>query len=188
MSETQTQKPSAKRSFPSRAITVEFDAPRNRGVLYKPLQKRYRGKFSVYKMPGRDMGQLATHPDTPGIRITLNAKEGTLKVFDPLGTKEGESTLLKAKRVRANGRPWEDEEHKNLDQDTIKTHLKEFRRLVDKGDLTVVEGELPALEEIDEMPGRVKINFFDSHRHAPKYEDQPDPRYQPRETVVIERG
>lgn len=151
-----------------REFTVEFGNDSGHQITINTLQLTVRGRWSIARLMSRSGGfyrgcrapmpELHGMPDIPGMRMKIIPRTRTAVLYDPL---EQDSRLMDriseagaAARLRGLSawRPNESSEHK-LNEHKFKSLVHDLSRLAGKGDLTVLEGEMPTEEQIEDMPG-----------------------------------
>jgi len=188
------EKPLDKSVLSSFDFTIEADTRRNGDILLKSIPgQRLRGAIRADKttiastkqnvddfqpmVPADQVRGLSQLPNLPGQRLSVNTKDGTYRVFDPLR----DDTALCERLVsglkqrghsvqRINGvKPLEG----TLDVHSMKTLCREIRCLVESGDAKVIQGDLPSQEDIDKMKGRYLLNAGAlTDTTQPRYEDE----------------
>jgi hypothetical protein len=160
--------------------------PRNPNISFPPLRSVLRGCWSQDQLvPGeRSTENLHLMPDIPGQHVAVDGSRRKATVSDPLAGNE--SLLRRISRARAalglhpvgskatdiTVAPEPTQEHV-LDDTGIKTWLYWLRRFVDYGLARVTAGQLPTTDEISRLPGKTRVQCFDSGvRRATYLEDQ----------------
>lgn len=154
---------------------IEIDHPRNDDVMLQSIPgTRLRSaidgtKGSVnargeYVIPLDQSMGMASMPKTPGQQIHVNPKARVYAIVDPLnGDESGLDRLnkfLKNKGIisrdsSVRGVP---KVEGTLDPHRMKTLLREIFWLVRSKEAKVVQGRLPDLEDIEELPGNFLLN------------------------------
>lgn len=176
-------------------VTLEFGDSWNRNIILDTLYETVlRGRFSLAGLHARTeekngkmvkiggvtvSPELSVMPEVPGMRMTIDAKESTARIFDPL---EDDPELLDdINRVQSNitslgGKiTFVKSVVRRLDEPTLKTLLREMCRLVEAKSATVVEGSLPKLKQIEKLPGRFLYDPAFKSQIKPRYEGDPIP-------------
>ena len=73
-------------------VEIEIDGPRNESCVFRPLQRRIRGRFDLRRVAEpKAMLLHPQHPDPiPGQRLRLNIAAGTAVRFEPGDEREVE--------------------------------------------------------------------------------------------------
>ena len=155
-------------------FAVEIDHPRNDDVLLqsivgcrlrsaiegsRPAQDSRTGEILV---PADQSKALATFPRTPGMILSVNPRNLTYEINDPLfGNDELCARITKFVRQRGISsstiggvKP----QHGTLDVHRMKTLCREVIWLAQEGALRVSKGKLPEMEEVEELPGEFLLN------------------------------
>ena len=168
-------------------FTVELGDDNNRTITVDTLKLRLRGhwkkgNFFNRKGGGRDIGAtMMQMPDLPGIRLAVNPREGTVRIYDPLA--DDKELVEQANRVMDHAyaaKQWGgkltfvEEVLTPLDPDQMKTLLLEISRSVHGKCpvMTVFQGEVPKAEQLKEQPGRELYDMWSSNEDRPRYVDQ----------------
>lgn len=166
-------------------FTVEFgcDYNRNFTITCPPFQGvDIRGRYDTSRMAKRpmgmrDLGSEATRIPSPipGAMLRIDVRRSTATLFDPLAeTTEGKEILRRynelAKRVPALRQmsPFESLTYK-LDPDQLKTLLCDLLRKLESGDITVIDGRMPELDELDNIPGHELYDPGNNSHDKPRY-------------------
>jgi hypothetical protein len=162
-------------------VTIEIGTNRNQNVAWPMTRDILRGHWQKAHLLHQELTEVTTLiPDLPGQRIKISAARATAWILDPLNLPEFAVTMAKlnfvlgAEPALTGGKvkPATDTEHGNLTPTLIKSWLYWMRRLVDEGKGHVVEGKLPTLAEIAELPGKTRCQNYDSGGRARYREDQ----------------
>ena len=164
-------------------FTIEIANKQNRQAIFRPLNERLRGEWANWNINGKTMHssvQLLPGP-IPGIRLSVDTDQRTLRRYDPLGEDEHKDLWQKLQsHLKANddhlkqGNPWPEVLIENADPTQIKTWLYWFRRMVDSGTARVVETDsasLPPMETIMDLPGLTEVGQLNTNSHSPKYKE-----------------
>lgn len=161
-------------------VVIEIGDSRNRNVLYPPTATQLRGAWKKANLIGITMDVRMTQmPDLPGLYVVLDCKRARLMVVDPLSAPENKSLLVQASAVhkdvfRVPAGPEQDKVENDLNDTRLKTNLYWMRRLVDNGQARVVKGELPAMDDIETLPGYTRAEAWNSSARARKYREEDD--------------
>lgn len=167
-----------------REFTVEFSTPNCGRVTINTLQLVVEGEFSIPKLHARDGGcrnanvDMARMPEIPGCRMKVVPRTKTVTLFDPI---ENDPKLLArvndaARRAHLKGderwaKRMEKVEHK-LDDDRFKSLMRDLVQLREGNALKVVDGEMPTMEQVNELPGRVLFDQWNNSPTKPVYADE----------------
>jgi len=157
-------------------ITIEIGTHKCSDVMFPPLRKTLRGRFSRYKFSGHfdanEYPLLAKLEHIPGahVSVDISAKRG--RVFDPLSLKKNADLN---REVMAAFKQLTGADHRSFNETTVDLSGKDnlatwvhwMHELVTREKATLVEGTFPKTPD-----GRVQVDFFNSSRGAPKYQDQ----------------
>ena len=154
----------------SNVIEIEVDGPRNECLVFRPLQRRLRGRFDLNRVAEPLAAMRRTQwPDViPGKRLGVDTETREAYIAEPLHSPEHAATR---ERIEARGMrlPPERETFPDVDLPTWLTYMKQA---VDAGVARVTTGELPA-----KIEGKPRRSFI----IAPA---EPDPRDQLLEKLV----
>lgn len=154
---------------------IEADHPRNCDLLIqcvpgvrlrsmittKPIYNPQTGNMIV---PPNQASFLAQFPRIPGMQLHVNPAKLKVKVYDPLVDdpelcdkikRAMEQATHTSNNAKIKGVPTREE---TVDEHMMKSLVREMKWLVDAGDARVVQGSLPDMEEIDELPGNYLLN------------------------------
>ena len=157
-------------------FSIEADHPRNSDLLIQTIPNcRLRSaidgtkgvkdaKTGDWKVPLDQSRHLASFPRTPGMRLWVDPAKLSYKIIDPLyGNKglcdritkflQGESGIRTSSSF--GGVPTLEGK---LDIHRMKTLCREMMNIVESGEAKVVDGVLPDLQDIEEMPGYFLLN------------------------------
>lgn len=178
-------------------FTVEFGSKKNNGwfVISSLEQLQVRGAWLKHQAPGRIPPHMGSMPDVPGAYMTVEPNKGHALLFDPTTRKDlpfkdfwkQYNTYSQSGGTLFNDPssygPFEDMPLE-LPPDKLKTLLLELHRMslerwvgggkakIKSAYLRVVEGRIPALQDIEALVGR---QLYDpgctGYRH-PRYVDQ----------------
>ena len=161
-------------------IEIEFGDSRNRVFAWGPTMEILRGKWTRTNLNSDELvEELAAMPDIPGMRIRINYDRRRAVVYDPLALPENKpladkiSALIK-ERFRRNEGPAQPVERNDMDKDDLKTWLFWMVRRVKGKAAVLTAGELPSYEEIEKLPGKTRIAFYDSSSRACKWREEFD--------------
>jgi hypothetical protein len=174
----ETQQAESQGTYPRGEVVVEVGDDKCRCMQWPMTKQTLRGAwvkanlFSVTMHPS-----LQACPDLPGMRVGLDARAGRGRVFDPLNLPEFKETLEKAQAALESG-PWrkkygpeKDVEYPSLRPSEVKSWLYWMRRLVDGKSAKVLSGRLPTMEEIEALPGKTRIENWNSSSRATKFRE-----------------
>lgn len=149
-------------------ITIEIYTANNSNVIFQPTAETYRGHWSNAKIPGQEMRPaIRAMPEIPGIHLEVNTEARTCRSYDPLASDASRwAQIERIQRENAihldpNAKPWPEKVFQ-ADDDMLKTWIFWFWKLVDAGNARVVEGQIPEMKEILEMPGTAVVGQFNS--------------------------
>jgi hypothetical protein len=144
------------------------------------MRLRLRGRWMRSLVQTQDIGELAKMPDSPGIRLEMNARDRKLRIFDPLATNPvlldkisrafNDIQAIKTNRKQA---AWPEAVY-DLTQDQFKSILIEISKKVHGPEpmMIVVQGEVPTVDEIKGMDGRELFDPWSNSPDKPTYVDQ----------------
>lgn len=159
-------------------IEIEFGDDRNRVMLWGPTQEKLRGHWKRANLNADELVEgLVKMPDLPGQRIMLNAGRRMAVVYDPLALKENAADAERVAAViyefyRVKCGPAQAVEKKDMDADDIKTWLYLMRRHVDAKKARVTKGTLPTAAELEKLPGRSRVEYFNNSHRACKWREE----------------
>lgn len=158
-------------------IEIELGDDRNRVFAWGPTMAILRGAWSRKNLRSDELvEELATMPDIPGMRIIVNVERKLAVIYDPLALDAHKELCqeiqrhIKARFRRDEG-PEKEDKRQGMDADDLKTWLYGMRRRVDAKQARVTKGELPPLEVIDKLPGRTRIEMYNSSSRACKWRE-----------------
>ena len=168
-------------------FTVEADHPRNCDLLIQAIPGcRLRGSVDGSRhtidsatgdtrVPIDQARALASFPRTPGMHLSVNPRQGTYRISDPLFQNEQMLNRIQ-QHLKESGRgivqvrgvaPTDGK----LDRDRMKTLCREMVHLLELGHMKLVAGAKPDLDEIDELPGQFLLNPGSTVQNTqPRYE------------------
>jgi hypothetical protein len=166
-------------------FTVEFadDYCRNFTVTTPPLQGiDIRGRWDTSRLAKRpqgmrDLGQEAVKIPSPipGAYLLVDIARGRIRLEDPCETTEAGKAVLEQYNKVAKGVPSLREkspfvalEYK-VDDDQLKTLLLELHRKKESNCITMVEGELPTIKQIESLPGDELYDPSNQGEDKPRY-------------------
>ena len=185
-SATPTRDPSRHRrlaDLPDIAFAVEFGDDKNRSISINALTTRVRGRYSNANLHanadgvgGRDVGRaMAGMPDIPGIRLRIDVGEQYYELHDPLSDNPKlmariAHQITEARLQGVAGTEPVESIVNEMDVDQLKTLLLEIWRKVNQtNQAVVVEGTLPDIDEINELPGNELYDPWNQTTHKPTY-------------------
>lgn len=172
---------------------IEADPPRNGDILLQAIKGcRLRGALDASKptvmnkqdpdnMPVIPIDQamgMASLPKVPGMQIHVNPAKLTYKIIDPLHDDEElcERILRKLRASESGYRPEKirgvPPQSGTLDKHLMKTLVRELVNLVGANEAKVAQGTVPAMEDVDALPGRYRMNGGSEMWNQPRFEDQ----------------
>lgn len=161
-------------------IILEVGDSKNRYVTFAPTKSRLRGWWKKENLIGVSMNEsLSQMPSLPGVYIVLDCRKRELRVYDPLTRSEFKEALEQARRVhkecfRTDAGPEKELKLENLDPTGLKTALYHVRRLLDNKQARLLSGQMPELEKILDLPGRTRVETWDSSARARKFLEEPE--------------
>lgn len=159
-------------------IEIELGDDRNRVMSWGPTMEILRGAWTRKNLHSDELvEELAKMPDIPGMRIRVVYERKLAVVYDPLAldaNKELCQTIagIIFERFRRKEGPAKETKRESMDADDLKTWLYGMRRRVDAGQARVTLGTLPTLVELDKIPGRVRIEMYNSSSRACKWREE----------------
>lgn len=155
---------------------IEADAPRNNDLIIqcipgcrlrgavnasKPATDYKTGEPKIPQDQARHLGQL---PPIPGMQLHVNPAKLTYTIIDPLYEDEDlcerirrgieRSSAVRSVTKLRGVAPQKGE----LDEHRMKSLVREMVNLVKANEAKVVKGALPAMDAVDELPGRYLLN------------------------------
>lgn len=136
-------------------IVVEVGNDRNGTVRYEPTQANLRGRFSPHNMgPGATSisKNIDRMPAFPGLHLRLDLRAGTLRITDPLAKPENAKLLERMTAVArgadqiAENQSWvavPEVLKEKMDVNERASHLYAVLKMVNRGDGTVISGQMP---------------------------------------------
>jgi len=166
--------------FPTEVITVEIAPKFNRQLMCEFLGERLRGRWSMAAIPGQSSETMSGMPDLAGIRLTLDCRKRTLVKFDPMGDEDHKDALDRAKRILSGWGSSSHDPHPTVTRDKLsdndlKSILHEFCQWRDHAKVIVIAGDIPDTASIDSLPGRRRINPWDTGSRQERYEPAAEP-------------
>ena len=148
--------------------SIEIAGSNNEQQLFSPAGCIVRGRWHVSNVSSREqsiaMRALNKVVEIPGQIITLDVRNRTGEITDPLLTKEGALKFKEMNKIfeefqEAHGGKKSLEENKifkDLTIDEMKTWLHHMRQIIDNNMGEKVSGshDLPSLDKIAKMPGK----------------------------------
>jgi hypothetical protein len=180
------QKPNEPHNMSSE-YTIEIATANSNNVLWPMTRQLLRGRWSRSVLVGVHAGPaLQQMPDIPGLRLSVNLRTRTTRIFDPLGLPENAS-LLREVKIRykelmgQEGRPEDDvkNEWPASDRDRgegdsmLKGWLFWMKRLVQAKEAVEIGAPLPSFEQIEKLPGKTLVKPFDNSATTWKYAEEP---------------
>lgn len=165
---------------PKSEFEIEFGDGRNRVMSWPPTAEIYRGAWKRANLVGDEMVEIISQfPDIPGMRLRLDPQRRKSVVYDVLYLPEHKEACARLQRLiklhfGVDQGPAKPVERDRLDDDDIKTWYYWARRKVDAGQATIVRGELPDIDDVERMAGRVRIETFNSSARACKWKEDFD--------------
>ncbi len=159
-------------------IEIEFGDERNRYFAWGPTMEKMRGHWTRKNLHSDELvEELATMPDIPGMRIRVAYERRLAVVYDPLSLEANKTTCDRIAAIifdrwRIKAGPEKTTTREKMDADDLKTWLYGMRRRVNNKEATVIVGTLPSLDEIDKLPGRVRIEMYNSSSRACKWREE----------------
>ncbi len=168
---------------------LECDPGRNTDVMLQGITGcRLRGSINASKtvkdyktgddrIPKDQVMNLSMLPSIPGHEIHVNPAKLTYTIIDPLF--EDEELCAKiVQGMKSDDRPFPVEkitgrppQSGELDKHWMKTLCRELIRMIESGDMKLVKGTEPKLEDVDELPGNYLLNPGSQYRTSqPRYE------------------
>lgn len=155
-------------------FVVEVDSPRNAKLQWTPDGRTLRGRWDPKRVNGSaSESSFQRMPILPGLYIVMDGPRRVLRFADPLNDPKNADRLKLAQETVQNTfgerhGPEVDVEVKNLTDDEIKTACYWVRRYLDDQKVTVREGAVPTIAEVDAMPGDITIQDFNAPGMAKK--------------------
>ena len=162
-------------------FTVEFGDDKFSNFAIGALQLRVRGEFSKTRWHSReqgapDLGQtVGSIPDIPGQRLEVDCRHLTGRIYDPLGTSEGEKLLDQYKRIARDNPALPNDVGPAPDvpleftPDLLVTLLHELVRMLNARKLKVIKGSIPTIDEIDSSGGERLFDMWNTSAMKPRY-------------------
>lgn len=161
-------------------IEIEFGDDRNRVFAWGPTMEILRGAWSRRNLHSDELVEdLAAMPDIPGIRIRMSYERKLAVIYDPLALESNKDVCEKIARIifdrfRRREGPAKPVERRNMDVDDLKTWLYGMRRRLDSNSARLIVGDLPSLDQIANLPGRTRIEMYNSSSRACKWKEEFD--------------
>lgn len=159
-------------------IEIEFGDDRNRVFSWGPTMEILRGAWTRKNLHSDELvEELAKMPDIPGMRVRIAYERKLAIVYDPLSLDANKElcqviAAIIFDRFRRKEGPAKESKRESMDADDLKTWLYGMRRRVDAGQAKVTLGTLPSISEIDRLPGRVRIEMYNSSSRACKWREE----------------
>jgi len=167
------------------SFVVEFGDLYCRNHTIGCLRLRARGAWSITKLHqrpigGRDIGTaMSSMPAIPGQRLRVVPKEMKAYLEDPLADNADLLEVINA--VAQNARSiWKGAPFKPvptvelaLSNDLLVTLILELHRKLESGNVEVVKGRLPTIEDVQKLPGRELFDPWNNGRKPTYVEDVP---------------
>lgn len=146
--------PSAEQSI----IEIEIDGPRNQSCIFRPLQRRLRGRFDLRRCAEpAAMTKHTEHPDCiPGQRLRLNTVTGKAELIEPLRLPEFAAIRERYEVNKRGEKVHSFPEHEAFESVDVKTWLYWLAVEVKAGMARLLSGVLPDPDKID----GVRRNFY----------------------------
>jgi hypothetical protein len=158
-------------------IEIELGDERNRIFAWGPTMELLRGMWTRKNLHSDELvEELAAMPDIPGMRIRVSVERKLAILYDPLSHPDNKvlcdkiSAIIFA-RFRKKEGPAATTERRDLDADDIKTWLYCMARRRDAGQCRVTVGDLPPTVAIERLPGRIRIEAYNSSARACKWKE-----------------
>ena len=162
---------------------VEFGDLYCRNHTINCFRIRARGAWSITRLHqrpigGRDIGSaMSSMPAIPGQQLRVVPKEMRAYLEDPL--QDLPDLLDTINAVAKNARSiWKGVPFKpvptvelKLTSDLLVTLILELHRKLETGNIEVIKGRLPTIEQVDKLPGREMFDPWNNGR-KPTYVDQ----------------
>lgn len=159
-------------------IEIEFGDARNRVMLWGPTQEKLRGHWLRANLNGDELVEpFVKMPDMPGQRVVLNYGRRVAVIYDPLGLKENADAAARISAIiyehyRVKSGPAGAVERKEMDADDLKTWLYGMSRAVEGKKAKVTKGSLPTLAEVETLPGRTRMEYFNNSYRACRFKEE----------------
>lgn len=161
-------------------IEIELGDDRNRSFAWGLTMEILRGGWTRKNLHSDELvEELAAMPDIPGIRIRLNVERKTALIYDPLGLPDNKALSDKIAaiifaRFRVRQGPASPNERRDFDADDVKSWLYCMARRRDAGQARVTVGDLPPTSVVERMPGRIRVEAYNSSARACKWKEDFD--------------
>lgn len=138
-------------------VEVEIDGPHNEACIFRPLQRRIRGRFELRRIAEPlAMTKHTEHPDPiPGQRLRLNIDTGLAELIEPLRMPEFAAIRQRYEfneRGEKTATFAEDEAFENVD---VPTWLYWMKAEKEAGNAKLLAGTLP-----DKIEGKIRRSFY----------------------------
>lgn len=153
-------------------VEVEIDGPRNQNVVFRPLQRRVRGRLDFQRVREPNaMKMVNRFPDPiPGQRLAINIDTGEAWLIEPLHFPEHEDVRRRIELdERGNKRVLIAPERESLGAVDKATWLYWLAAEVKNGTARLVRGTLP-----DRLPGRPRRSFYSDRPNEQKSDNIAD--------------
>ena len=160
-------------------IVIAVDKPRNGNVYFYPTNCAIEGTFKPWRTPGAKFKPpILALGEIPGERVHLDVKGKTGRISHALRDPDNAKTLEKVRRaartcqppVICGEAPKEDRWFRNLTEEQVNTWLYWMRRLVDEGKATILQGQLPGLDELKTRKDILRPSYDSRARGGRYYE------------------
>lgn len=159
-------------------VVVEVASRRNQNYQFFN-GKLLRGRWAKENIPGSiDDDRFRGMPDLPGLHILIDPEKRRAVVFDPLGDqqyerlrKKAEASVLATFGVQCG--PEKKTVYSDLTEDDLKTWFYWTMRMVWSKNGEVKSGTMPTLDQIREMPGKVRFHNYTSNAEQERYTEIP---------------
>ncbi len=163
-------------------IVIEFADDHNCWHMWPPVSESFRGRWLNANIPSQQKdqdGHIDAIGDIPGIRVGIDISRRRAIIFDALSLPEHADRLEKltkvVKRVRNEDcKPNKPIVRENMTDTEIKSWLYWGRRKLMVNQAIEISGQWPTLEEIERLPGKTRIEYFNSSAKARKYREDPE--------------
>lgn len=176
-------------------IVIEIATPRNGNVMWGGNETILRGAWRRANLIADERVEaLESMPDIPGMRIEIDTIKRRLRIFDPLSLPEFAETLMRARfhfkeLFKQDAQPVQEVVNNRPSDTQIKTWLYWARRfvegtdeirdpktrlLVTKAKADLIDGRLPTYEQIEALPGKTQIDFYNSNQRGKRFKEDFD--------------
>lgn len=132
-------------------VEVEFDGKQNQSVMFRPLQRKIRGRFDAHRVPNGGALMNKWPEPIPGQILVADTQTGKVSIREPLHDESNAGLRERLEASTGNRIGPAVQECGTVDTPTLTYWL---RGLIEDGLAKVVSGELP-----DKVDGSPRVRF-----------------------------